>query len=238
MEGDVEELDERLRELKRRGAAVLLLDGPATGPVCDRLLGSERLLRRHLFVRSLETPHAERESTVRDPETYGCVDVMRDAVRSTAESAQAPSGVPAPPDPVDPVESTEVPRSRVGSAWYSRVAADGGLDDVAAHVSSHLARFEAAVADPGEVRVCVDSLDPFVECYGVDELAAFVETTATRVRDVRGIAHYHLSATLDDDRLQRLRPQFDAVVETRQSPDGPQQRWSIAGDVRTDWLPV
>ncbi|WP_101295647.1 DUF7504 family protein [Halegenticoccus soli] len=242
MDGDAAALERELRALKRRGAHILLLDGPAETAACDRLLGDEDRTRRHLFVSTsgCRVDRAGERTRDRDPRRFGFVDVGGGGTRSAVEpSSLDPGEVPRPPEPVEPIGPVAGARDRRAAEWYSRTAPTDGLPEIARHVHVHLSRFEAEAPSPGEIRVCFDSLDPYVEGVDPAYLRRFLRVVTARTRSASAMAHYHLSKTADDRVRETLPPLFDATVETRVAADGPRQRWTLREPgLRTNWLPL
>lgn len=91
--------------------------------------------------------------------------------------------------------------------------------------------------DPAELRVGVDSLFPLVQ---EDASAAkrVLRTLGATVRGVRGMAHYHLRVSADEEIVEELMPLFDARVELRKRPRrNPEQRWYAPDiDAKTPWM--
>ncbi|SEO43634.1 hypothetical protein SAMN04487948_102412 [Halogranum amylolyticum] len=236
MEGDVERLDTHLQSLKRRGANVLVLTDPSETTVCSQLLGSESMLRRRLLVR---THGDEQLDPTTDPTRFGLLDVpgieTRTALADTALGGDRPADTRA----VEPQTPHRTTSTVDAPDWFSRLEPrpEPSLSTLARHLHDHLTRFEAADPDPGEIRVCFDSLDPLVDDVAYPRLHRFLHVVTARVRTARGIGHYHLSASVGreiDADFERL---FDATVETRPSVSGPQQRWTLhEPGIQTDWL--
>lgn len=245
MDGDVETLQAHLEALKRRGANVLLLDGPASGDVCDRLLGADDQLRRRLFV---AVGRSAPEPGIDDPDStrFGVIERAGEETRGVAASGSGSGGQSALSeysgsiDPVGPANGRDdyrtADRGRV--AWYSRLDADDSLPTLAWHVNVHLSRFESADPVPGEIRVCFDSLDALDGTASTEDLFRSLHLVTHRIRAAGGIGHFHVSPG-EGFRRARFIPLFDAVIETRPGEDGPLQRWTFPEEeVRTDWLPI
>jgi hypothetical protein len=93
--------------------------------------------------------------------------------------------------------------------------------------------------DPAQLRVCVDSLVPIVETFGEEATHETLHRLTDAVRDRRGMAHYHLPVDPSDRHVRALSPLFEAVVELKNGPDGPEQRWLLTeSGAATDWLDV
>ncbi|WP_226012450.1 DUF7504 family protein [Halomicrobium salinisoli] len=92
---------------------------------------------------------------------------------------------------------------------------------------------------PGELRLCVDSLDAMVEASGVDSVRQALEPLCETVREHRGVGQFLLPGDADDDAVCRLAPAFDAVVTLRTGDAGVEQRWRLTGTGHeTSWFPV
>lgn len=92
--------------------------------------------------------------------------------------------------------------------------------------------------DPGEIRVCVDSIGQLFDLHDPGEVVTFCYAAAALVEDVKGIGHFHLPVDPDDGRVAALEPIFDLVVELRLQEGVAQQRWRTRDGTTTDWLPV
>lgn len=116
----------------------------------------------------------------------------------------------------------------------------GGCDagTVATAVTNEVERAAADGLEPGELRVCVGSLDPLLARGDVGSIEAALADVFESIRSVDGMAHVHLSADVGRSALERLRSDCDVTVETRSSPTGiRQQRWRLHdADVDTGWL--
>lgn len=96
---------------------------------------------------------------------------------------------------------------------------------------------EAGGLDPGELRIGIDSLFPLVE-EDLEATEEALETLHSKVREVQGMAHYHLRVPDDDEIVDELMPLFDARIELRKRPhQEPEQRWySPEADAKTPWM--
>jgi hypothetical protein len=242
MEGDVAAFSTKLETLKRRGVSLLVLSDPGSSPeICDHLLGDDTEVRRRLFV-SAGRGDSPAERPVPDPSRLGVVEATGDPTRSSNESVVRPTPnetvldatgdlpIPDRPGPIGPAES---------AVWYSRLATLDDLPGMARHVHRHLKRFEVYDPDPSEIRLCFDSLDPFVDTVDHRDLFRFLHVLTNRLRAADAMGHFHLSAAADPVTIRTFRPLFDATVEVRATIDGPQQRWTLRDTgIQTDWLPL
>jgi hypothetical protein len=217
------ELTRELRTLKRRGCNVLVVsDAAAADCACRRLLGEPSLDRRYVFL----------------PTTAGVADVL----------ARCPTDDPRRLGVVDAATATRTrsaaPES-VGPAlgrrddWRSRVDALDDLSLVVELVAAHLDRVAPADPGPGDVRFCLDALDPFLDALDADRCFRLVHALAGCVRSVGGMGHVHVADAIDDRDRRALEPVFDATVRVESGDGGPRHRWRLhdAG-YETDWLPL
>jgi hypothetical protein len=91
--------------------------------------------------------------------------------------------------------------------------------------------------EPAELRLGVDSLFPLLQ----DDSASaehVLRRIGSTVRDVYGMAHYHLRVPADAAVVEDLMPLFDARVELRKRPRRtPEQRWYAPElDATTPWM--
>jgi hypothetical protein len=93
--------------------------------------------------------------------------------------------------------------------------------------------------DPGELRVCVDSLGPLVEDTSERSVFRFCHQLGGAVREAKGLGHVHLPMAHESERATVLGALFDVTVELELFGGEPRQRWYLheAGIV-SDWLPI
>lgn len=93
--------------------------------------------------------------------------------------------------------------------------------------------------DPGELRVCVDSLGPLVEATSERSVFRALHQLNAAVREARGLGHVHLPMARESERATVLGALFDVTVELELFGGEPRQRWYLheAGIV-SDWLPI
>ncbi|WP_129115064.1 DUF7504 family protein [Halegenticoccus tardaugens] len=211
-----------LDELKRGGCGILVVGAPsaqARRTASARLLGDAVVRpRRRLFVFTDRTyTHERLGNGPTEPDT------VRVVSRAAATRYAASTG-----GPVDVDDS--LPHRRVRS---------DRLGEFARAVGEEIRTFEsrAGSLDPGELRVCFDSLSPLLSAHREESVHRFVNELASRTRAVAGMVHFHLGVERDDPIALRLAPLFDAVIELRVR-DGPEQRWHLPErDYRSGWLP-
>ena len=97
----------------------------------------------------------------------------------------------------------------------------------------------ATDTEPGELRVCVDSLGPLVEASSERSAFKLLHQLNAAVREARGLGHVHLPMVRDAERVTVLSALFDVTVELDLFGGEPRQRWYLheAGIV-SDWLPI
>lgn len=213
-----------LAELKRRGSNLLVVGaagGPSHADVCGRLLGDPSEERRRVFVTAaglggvVDQRHRRPRDTV---VTYATT--TRGASAARPSTGGPTSGPDAPSTGADDEGRTVEDLPSLGTAVGEAIDDVGG-DDL----------------DPGEFRLCVDTLRPLLEENDEQAVFRFLHAMTSDVRAVRGMGHYHLPVGFDDVTVRTLRPLFDAVVEVRPGDGRPQQRWHLhEADVTTGWL--
>ncbi|GAD51725.1 hypotheical conserved protein [Halarchaeum acidiphilum MH1-52-1] len=223
-----------LATLKRRGCTVLVVDDPGRGTsaACERLLGGDDLDRRHVFLttaapvddllaRRSADPHG------RDPATLGVVDATSATpTRSAVADTSASASVSADPSPRDP-------------DWYDAVDDLDDLGELFALVEKHVQRVADGDTDPGEFRLCLDSIDPFFDAVEEESLFRFLHLLTSTVRDVHGMGHVHTTGDPESDPVTTLEPLFDATVYVDAGTDRVRQRWVLPdAGIETDWFPL
>ncbi|MCU4751614.1 hypothetical protein OB919_06415 [Halobacteria archaeon AArc-curdl1] len=115
------------------------------------------------------------------------------------------------------------------------------LADVGITISEAIERFEddARTLTPGEVRLGITTLMPFLETYGRETVFQFLHLINGRIRAVNGMGHIHLPVDENANIVSVLTPLFDATIELRERGDSCQERWTItSGDHTSGWLPM
>jgi len=219
-----------LAALKRRGCAVLVVAdrGHESTAACERLLGGVGLERRHVFLTtdaSVDELLARRTAGTheRDPASLGVVDATG-AIRTRSAAASTPAG--------------NEPSPAIG-AWYDAVDTLDDLTTLYALLEDHVRRVARDDADPGELRFCLDALDPFLDAVDPESLFRFVHLLTSTVREVDGMGHVHTTSDPRRDPLATLEPLFDATVHVDADTDGVRQRWELTdAGIETDWFPL
>lgn len=220
-----EAFSQELAALKRQGCNVLVVNDPnGSDAACERLLGGSDLDRRHVFVpttTSVSNVLDRHEPRRTDAPYFGVVDAST-ATRSAA-AMQTPG---------------DAPQLQTGQDWYSRVDDLGDADALYREIDAHLDRVAEDADSPSEVRFCVDSLDPLFDAMPRETLFQFLHATTSRVREERGLGHFHLAAGVDQDAVATIEPLFDATIYVESMDDGTvKQRWQLhESNQITDWF--
>jgi hypothetical protein len=236
---DAESFSRELASLKRDGCNVLVVsDAAGREKACERLLGAPELDRRHVFlttssdVDTVLDRHSPRRT---DANTIGVVDASpgRYARSATASSPNADTSA-------DTLPADSGPRE---DAWYERIEDLAAFEAMLTATRDALDRVAGDVDTPGEVRFCLDSLDPLFEAVAngdADEETLFrlLHVLTSSVRSVDGMGHVHVSSDIDDRRLATIEPLFDATIRDETDETGTvSQRWTLheSGSV-SDWF--
>lgn len=231
---DVQAFSNELAALKRDGCNVLVVsDAAGRATACERLLGAPELDRRHVFlstaadVSTVLDRHSPRRT---DPSTFGVVDATPELGARAAAAASAESDAFSP----DP-QSTD--------GWYERVADFTDFESLAATTNAALDLVTDGVDGSGEVRLCVDGVDPFFEAVEAGDateeaLFRFLHLVTGSVRSVDGMGHFHASSNVDDETLATVEPLFGATLRIDTDESGTtSQRWRLHDSGRvTDWF--
>lgn len=229
---DAEAFSNELAELKRGGCNVLVAsDAPGRDPACERLLGAPELDRKHVFLTtsaSTSTILDRHEPRRTDPRSFGVIDATP-ATRSAAASSA--SAAPSMPD------------TRTDDDWYARVEEPADFGTLYDTTRQTLDRVAASADSPGEVRLCLDGLDPLIEAVETgdateEELFRFLHLLGGAVRDVDGMGHVHVSETVAGDVLGTFEPLFDATLTIETTANArARQRWQLHDSGReTGWF--
>lgn len=207
-----------LKRLKQTGGNVLVagaVPDALTDVASANLLGDPERGRRHVFAL------LDRDDTV-VPARLGSTDET--AARVVDYAAASRSAASAQPSADD------------GSAGTDRPA---DLDELEAAIETQIETLVAGtpLCEPGEIRLCVDSLRPVLDQRDAEGAIAFLEPVFDSVRDASALAHYVLPVDRDEPVVRTLEPLFDATIELRVSESGPEQRWHLhESNHTTDWF--
>jgi hypothetical protein len=203
---------QRLEELKREGANLLLVGDTSRGAhtaASRRLLEGAEDGHRYVFVFAEGADLCTSLPDHADPAT----------TRVVVQAADGPGASGWTAD-LEEVRVEEADPSALASATVETV--DALHDDA---------------ADPGDLRVCFDSITSLVRDNDSEDVFRTLHLVTTRVRQVKGLGHFHLRIDRDEDYVRLLEPVFDAVVELREAESGPEQRWHLRdSEVVSDWI--
>lgn len=116
---------------------------------------------------------------------------------------------------------------------------DDDLPTLGTAISDTVETIEAVAGtlDPGELRVCFDSLLPITGEHSRADVFGFLHILIKRLERSDALGYYHLPVDRDDELVSVLESLFDGIVELRAADGDPQQRW-IDGDDRSEWVPI
>lgn len=197
-----------LARLKQRGSAVLVRgDGHELG-ICTDLLGSEAERRLRLLLRS-----AESAVLPVPPDGADVIDVTTTDVRSSARH-----------------DATAFDDDVV----IRRINGADGVDAVASAIVEEVERIAATGVGPGELRVCLGRLDPYLAREPIESVTDAAGRVTDAVREHAGMCHAHLGVQADES----MDLVFDVTVEERTTTVGHHQhRWYLhAAGIDTGWL--
>ncbi|WP_232687431.1 DUF7504 family protein [Halobacterium zhouii] len=234
---DAEAFSRKLASLKRDGCNVLVVSDAAGRDVaCERLLGAPELDRRHVFlstssdVNTILDRHAPRRT---DANSVGVIDATPGSYTRSAAASAASTDV----DTAGPTGGL------VDEAWYERIDDVTDFEALLAASRDALDRVSTAADTAGDVRFCLDGLDPLFDAAAradADEQALFrfLHAVTSRVRSVDGMGHVHVSADIDDRRLATFEPLFDATIRVETDETGTvSQRWRLHdSEYVSDWF--
>jgi hypothetical protein len=217
--GDPPDFHAWLRRLKERGSNLLVTgDVPdAVSATASRTLfgrGTDRYRTLALVDRTVAAPESRLPDAASvDDSTTWVVD-QRNGERSVPADATSVTSTLEPPERNDAEQLCEELRTAIG--FFEERA-----DEL----------------EPARLRVGVDSLSPLAQ-RDLEATKRHLRALAATVRDVHGMAHYHLRVPDDEDVVAALTPVFDVRIELRKRPSrGPEQRWHVPElDATTMWV--
>ncbi|GGL70847.1 DUF7504 family protein [Halocalculus aciditolerans] len=231
---DAAEFSRHLAALKDDGCNVLVVNDPnGAADICDHLLGGHDLERRHVYLPT--TTDVDDVLARHEPRrtTQNALGVADATAATTTRSVAATSGT---------ATATAGPSldTQPGSAWYSDIDDLTDLETVFDAVHDHVDRIAPQTPAPGELRLCVDSLDPFFDAADEQTLFRFIHGLTNLVRKHDGMGHYHAAAGTGHPTVAVLEPLFDATVYVETTIDGDtRQRWRLHDpDIVSDWMPL
>jgi len=89
--------------------------------------------------------------------------------------------------------------------------------------------------DPGQLRLCLDSVDHLAHDYDDDQVLRFAHLVADQVRCHDGMAHLHTQRSLDDPPVMGLEDVAEVTVRLRLTGEAPEFRPYLEGEALTDW---
>lgn len=216
--GDATAFARRLGELKETGGLLLVtgLDEGSQSTVSKRLLGDPGA-RRHVFVlqgreRSILDERLPDSADLDESQIVERTDALYRSAASEIGSA-APITEPTPED------------------------LDGLLAEIESAVAGVIDRAGGSVT-PGELRICLDSLDPIVDGHARTDADRFLADLKNIATNERAMVHAVLPHPGVPESHGWLHDTFDAVVETRWSDGEAMERWRLpADDLQTAWFP-
>lgn len=137
-------------------------------------------------------------------------------------------------DSVDPTTVIERPvKTRSAATTHSSDPSD--LESIEDELTDAVDRL---AANGASVRVCVDSLRPFVDDAERHRLGAFLRSVGTLAASTGSVVHLHLPAPAEAVPAD-LFETADAVVELQQIGEHAHQRWHIPQEaVSSEWVRV
>jgi hypothetical protein len=159
-------------------------------------------------------------------------DVCRLLLGDEAETIAVRTDRATPEDTADRVLERSVPIRSVSASGSS-----AGGDTKA--VSSDLRREMRDVAsESSSLRVCFDSLRPFVDTTDHRRLAAELEAIRETARETDAVVHFHLPA-MREAIPSVVFEAVDATVEVRSQGEATYQRWQLPTEgPTTEWISV
>lgn len=91
---------------------------------------------------------------------------------------------------------------------------------------------------PGQLRVCLDSLDHLADGYDDSQVLRFAHLVADQVRSQDGMAHFHTRRPYDDLPIPGLADVSEVVIRLRLTGEAPEFRPYLEGDPLTDWARI
>lgn len=214
----------RLSSLKQEGSALLVVGNLAPEQyrhACHRMLGDDATAtRRRILVttnQSASSPTARLPPTARQPQTDEATHI---AYTTRSRSAAVKTASATNSLPTEYIE-------------------DPDLSTLGITISEAIHEFQQGTSElaPAELRVCFDSLRPLLSEHDTEQVFQFLHLLTGRIRDVRGMGHFHLPVTSDSKSVRILTPLFDALVELRSNDETFQQRWRFPDeDLQSSWL--
>lgn len=213
------EFGEALERLRREGKAILVV-GAVPDAVhrrtCGELLGNDSSGR--LLVRTGRS------------HTAGVAPNDTDRVVEYDTGARSAAGTTTEPSTPGGTGTLSGDFSGTNTTTVTSLAAAGRA------VEDALLALDAEETPP---RVCIDSVMSMVDTAGEERTFGFLHLVSSRVRNLGGTCHFHLSLPTDSVTARTFDTLVEATVELRLVDDQAQQRWRVhEADVQSDWLPM
>ncbi|MFB6120161.1 MAG: hypothetical protein ABEJ68_03480 [Halobacteriaceae archaeon] len=113
------------------------------------------------------------------------------------------------------------------------------LSDLGTTLVDAIGRLEARAREPGDIRVCVEAVDPLRYDHDDETVFRFLHLLVNRVRAADALAHVHLAAAHEAEVTRTFASLFDGTVALRTAGGVAQEQWHLSDDdITTEWLPV
>lgn len=216
-----------LTRLKREGSALLVV-GETTSDahrnLCRQMIERETATRRVLV-----DTGAERVLGV--DRSVSDVNKPNDVhIRYHAETRSACAATPSAPSPASDSPTASAPAD---------VRHVSSLPELGEQLSSAITDAQREIDEPGQLRVCADSILPLVVNAGEHQVFRLLHPVTASIRDARAMGHVHLPVARPDRLVNLYRPLFDATVELRHREGLVEQRWHLTeSGLTSEWLSV
>ena len=135
----------------------------------------------------------------------------------------------------DPAAVVERPVQTRGATRAAPAETPTGLDTLHRETGSTVRRLSE---DGLRLRICVDSLRPYVDSTPGHELVSFLESLHETARGADAVVHVHLPA-MADAVPEALSSAVDAVVELNRRGEATYQQWYLPKtDTTSEWVSV
>ena len=135
----------------------------------------------------------------------------------------------------DPAAVVERPVQTRSAAQATPAETPSDLDSLHREIRSAVRRLSG---DDSGVRICFDSLRPYVDATPEPELVSFLDSLRGTAREAGAVVHVHLPA-MADAVPAALHDAVDAVVELNRRGESTYQQWRLPGeDATSEWVSV
>jgi len=97
---------------------------------------------------------------------------------------------------------------------------------------------DAGGCQPGQLRLCVDSLDHLADGYDDGKVLRFAHLLADQVRSHEGMIHFHTRHSYENLPVSGLSTVTEVVVQLRLDAGTPEFRPSLDGEPVSDWTRI